>query len=217
MPADAGHAAPKMRISSDRLLLVEGKDEKNLFGALIRHCFDEDPGVQVIVAGGRDRFPRNMQAIRLAAKSRVTLCGIAVVRDADDDARSAFQSVCAHLRNAGYVPPSKHGGFSDATPSVGVFIVPDGLGRGAVETLCRRSVEGTNVAFCVDEYLRCLKERRAMGSRNTDKSFAHAYLAATEDPVARVGEGAQQGVWRLESPAFAALSHFLQELFRRGS
>ena len=217
MPADAERAAPKLRISTDRLLLVEGKDEVNLFDALMKRCFDEYPGVQVIVAGGRDRFPRNMQAIRLAAMSRATLRSIAVVRDADDDARGAFQSVCAHLRNAGYVPPSNHAGFSDATPSIGVFIVPDGLGRGAMETLCRRSVEGTNAALCVDEYLRCLERHDAMGSRNADKSFAHAYLAAMEDPVARVGEGARQGVWSLESPAFATLARFLRSLSRRGA
>ena len=215
MPADAGLAAPRVRISTDRLLLVEGKDEVNLFDALMKSCFDKDPGVQVIVAGGRDGFPRNIQAIRLAAMSRSTLRCIAVVRDADDEARGAFQSVCAHIRNAGYVPPPNHAGFSDATPSIGVFIVPDGLGRGAMETLCRRSVEGTNAAPCVDEYLRCLERHDAMGSRNADKSFAHAYLAAMEDPVARVGEGAQQGVWSFESPAFAALARFLRDLSRR--
>ena len=217
MPAEAGPAAPRVRISTDRLLLVEGKDEMNLFDALMKCCFDKDPGVQVIVAGGRDRFPRNMQAIRAAAMSRATLRSIAVVRDADDDAHGAFQSVCDHLRYAGYVPPSNHAGFSDGTPSIGVFIVPDGSGRGALETLCRRSVEGTNAALCVDEYLRCLERHDAMGSRNADKSFAHAYLAAMEDPVARVGEGARQGVWSLESPAFAALARFLRNLSQFGA
>ena len=215
MPADAGLEAPKLKISADRLLLVEGKDEVNIFDALMKHYLDDDPGIQVIATGGRDGFPRNVQAIRLAAMSRATLCSIGVVRDADDDARGAFQSVCAHLRNAGYAPPLKHAEFSDAAPAIGVFIVPDGVGRGAMETLCRQSVEGTNAGLCVDEYLRCLERHDAMGSRNADKSFAHAYLAAMEDPVARVGEGAKQGVWSLESPVFAALARFLHDLFQR--
>ena len=115
------------------------------------------------------------------------------------------------------MPPSNHAEFSDAAPSIGVFIVPDGLGRGAMETLCRQSVEGTNAAGCVDEYLQCLDRHDAMDSKNADKSFAHAYLAAMEDPMARVGEGAQQGVWSLESPAFAALARFLRALSQRGA
>ena len=102
-------------------------------------------------------------------------------------------------------------------PSIGVFIVPDGSGPGAMETLCRRSVEDTDAARCVDDYLGCLERHDAMRSRNVDKSFAHAYLAAMEDPVARVGEGAQQGAWSLESPAFTALARFLRDLSRRGA
>ena len=217
MPVGAELALPKVRISADLILLVEGKDEVNLFDALLKHCFDEAPEVQVIPAGGKDKFPRNIQAIRLAAKSRTTLRCIAVVRDADEDANGAFRSISTHLRNAGYVPPRNHAEFSNATPSIGVFIVPDGLEPGAMETLCRRSVEGTNVALCVDEYLRCLERYDAMGSKNADKSFAHAYLAAMEDPVARVGEGARQGAWTLESPAFGALAGFLRALSRRGA
>ena len=41
----------------------------------------------------------------------------------------------------------------------------------------RRSVEDTNAARCVEQYLECLTEHNAMQSSNRDKSFAHAYLA----------------------------------------
>ena len=50
----------------------------------------------------------------------------------------------------------------------------------------------------------------AMYSTNVDKSFAHAYLAAMRDPLARVGEGALQGVWDFGSPAFSELVGFLR-------
>ena len=135
-----------------------------------------------------------------------------MVRDADDDAGGAFHSVRDGLRHAGYRPPPAHGGFSDAEPAVGVFIVPDGSGPGAIETLCRRSRAGDAVSGCVDEYMKCLAERAAMRSRNADKTFAHAYLAAAADPVARVGEGARQGAWDFDSEAFAELAGFLGRL-----
>ena len=107
--------------------------------------------------------------------------------------------------------------FSDATPSIGVFIVPDGSQPGAIETLCRRSVEGEDAAKCADEYMECLKTNNALKSKNPDKTFAHAYLAAMEDPVARVGEGALQGVWDFQSSAFDALSHFVRGLASKGN
>ena len=205
------------RIHADRLLLVEGRDEENLFTALIARRIGAEAGIQVIAAGGVNKFPPNLAAIRIAAQARPTLRSIGVVRDADEDAASAFESVCHHIHNAEYIPPAAHGEFSIASPSIGVFIVPDGSEPGAVETLCRRSVEGTDAARCVGEYMQCLQYRHAMQSRNADKSFAHAYLAAMDDPVARVGEGAQGGVWDFDSVAFAALTRFLRDLAAQGA
>ena len=182
----------------------------------MKHCFGAESSVQVIDAGGVRKFPNRLQAIQTACRARPTLRSIGVVRDADNDAAGAFRSVCDHIRNAGYEPPAVHGEFSDATPSIGVFIVPNGEEPGAIETLCRRSKKGDAAAACVDDFLSCLDEHAAMRSTNVDKSFAHAYLAATENPVARVGEGAMQGAWNFDSPAFAELADFLRELASRG-
>ena len=193
-----------------------GRDEVNLFNALMKHRLDAEPKIQVIDAGGKDKFSRNLKAIQTAARARPTLRAIGVVRDADDDARGAFRSICDNLRNAGYMPPRNHGEFSEAVPSVGVFIVPDGSASGAVETLCRRSREGDDVAKCAEAYMGCLAEHGAMLSTNVDKSFAHAYLAAMRDPLARVGEGALQGVWDFGSQAFSELAGFLRDLASKG-
>ncbi len=211
----ADDSAPRLEIRSDCLLLVEGRDEVNLFEALLKHCFAAvgKQDIQIIDAGGRHSFRRNLTAIAAAARARPTLRAVGAVRDADDNARSAFQSVCDALRHAGYEPPSVHGAVSDGDPPVGVFILPDGAGNGAVETLCRQSVTGDEASRCVEAFIDCLKEQRALRSRNEDKTFAHAYLAAGEDPVARVGEGARQGMWDFDSEAFAEMSDFLRELF----
>jgi len=208
----AGGGNKRLKIYSDRLLLVEGQDEVNLFNALIQKRFNSESNIQVIPAGGIDRFPVNLKAIQIELKERPDFQSMGVVRDADDNPSSAFESVCNHLRKAGYTPPDSPGSFSAASPSVGVFIVPDGTTSGAIETLCRRSVEDTDIARCVGEYLKCLAENGVMHSSNEDKSFAHAYLAATDNPVARVGEGALGGVWNFDDPEFQDLSRFLDTL-----
>ncbi len=203
------------------MLLVEGKDEENLLRALITAYAPENPslaGIQIRGAGGKDGFPAELEAVRIAAirhseESDKPLHAIGILRDADHDAAAAFQSVEGAVRRAGLKPPARHGQFSDAKPSIGIFIVPDGASPGAIESLCRRSVERTRAARCAEEYLACLAED---GSRRsaawTGKAFAHAYLASRPNPVARVGEGAQAGAWEFSHPAFAALRSFIAEL-----
>ena len=212
--AAANGGASRLKISADRLLLVEGRDEANLFGALLRHCFGAawQQEIQIVEAGGRSAFRGNIATIRAEAESR-PLRALGVIRDADDSAGSAFQSVCDALRHAGYEPPAAHGEVSSGNPSVGVFILPDGASGGAIETLCRRSVAGGAASQCVEAFIDCLKEQGKLQSRNEDKTFAHALLAAGADPVARVGEGAQQGAWDFDSEVFAPLSAFLGNLF----
>ena len=208
--AEVDGRKPRLRLESDWLVLVEGKDEVNLFRALIQHRLAEIASdIQIVDVGGKEKFPANISAIQIAVQTRPTLRFIGVVRDADDNPDGAFQSVCAQLRNAEFEPPDRHASFSDSIPSVGVFIVPDGSQPGAIETLCRRSVEGSDTARCVEQYLCCLAAEEAMESSSCDKSFTHAYLAASRNPVARVGEGAQIGAWDLESHVFNELVDFL--------
>ena len=200
----------RLTIVSERLLLVEGQDEVNLLRALIRHHLGDAAGIQVVDVGGKNQFPTSLRAIQVEVGTHPTFRSLGVIRDADKSAESAFQSVCSQLSAVGYEPPRSHGGFSDTSPSVGVFIVPNGIDPGAIETLCRRSVDATQGARCVDRYLQCMEDHNALSSRNSDKSFTHAYLAAARNPVSRVGEGALADVWNLASPAFGELMRFIR-------
>lgn len=77
-------------------------------------------------------------------------------------------------------------------------------------------MEDSDAAQCVEEYLECLAKHNAMKSKNKDKSFAHAFLASTSDPVARVGEGAHRDVWDFGSMAFEDLLCFVRALSLQG-
>ena len=202
----------KLEIKSDRLLLVEGKDEVNLFTALIKHCFSNEIDIQVIDAGGIYNILRNLKAIREIVRTLPNFQSIGVVRDADDNSENAFISICNNLEKAEYHPPQSHGTFSNNSPSVGVFIMPNGTSKGSIETLCWQSVKDLPAAKCVEQYLECLENNNTMNSKNKDKSFAHAYLASMQNPVARVGEGALQGAWKFDSPAFKELIKFIRDL-----
>ena len=209
----------RKEIIASHLLLVEGKDEINLLTGLISACFvaDDDAPLVQIEQVGKDNLRRNLSAIVMSARKRVTLQAIGIVRDAGEDAEHAFESVCDGIRYIGHEPPRSHGLFTDESPAVGIFISPDGVSPGAVEALCRSSAINNAAGQCVEAYLGCLREYDVLLSANEDKSFAHAYLSALRDPVARVGEGALQGAWDFSSEAFAELQQFVRDLVSKGA
>ena len=119
MPVGTAPGRTKLEIRADRLLLVEGRDEVNLFEAFIRHSLVDGPDIQVIDVGGKDKtFRRNLKAIQIASLAVPTLRAIGVVRDADCNARGAFESICSGIRSANYEPPESHGEFSHSVPAI---------------------------------------------------------------------------------------------------
>ena len=198
-------------LTSDRLLLVEGQDEKNLTTAMLGRW--DVGGIQIIDVGGKDNFKPRIDALMSSARSRnLPLSAIGVMRDADNSPTSALESVTDTLRSLRLPVPNVHGAFISGPPSVGVFILPDGKSQGSVEDLCWASVEDTSAAQCSTSYLNCLQDLAALRSKNTAKTLVHAYLAAQEEPYARAGEGALKGYWPFEHPAFAALKEFVNRL-----
>ena len=209
-----------LEISSKWLLLVEGKDEKLLLRRLIRSRIEGDDirrDIQIVAAGGKDAFRRRLGAIAVEIRRKRRTEAIGIIRDADDNSAGAFQSVANDVTAVGYQPPRRHGKYSDGDPSIGIFIAPDGSGPGAIETLIRRSVQDGPTSGCVKRYLQCLEKGEVLWSRNQDKSFVHAYLAAQRDPMVRVGEAAQKGVWDFGSSAFVPLSQFVHDLISKNS
>ena len=206
------NGSDSIRITRDRVLLVEGTDEVNLVSALMNHHFGAAAAsVQLVPGGGRTRFRERLSAIKTAGE-RVSLRALGVVRDADGNARAAWNSVHGAVDHVGLPAPRGHADLADGFPAVGIFIVPDGQAQGALETRCVRSVAETPGGRCVERYLACLRDGDALVSRNRDKSFAHAWLASRRDPMARVGEAAQQGEWNFDHPAFAPLVQFVERL-----
>ena len=170
--------------------------------------------VQVIGdVSGPGRLNRALPlVIRSARANRVVLKAVGIVRDADSTPAGRLQSAQDILRANMLVAPVAHAAFLPGEPAVGLFICPDGVSEGAIEAICWAAVSGEPQSPCVSEYVRCLEEAGALRSANIDKTRTHAFLAAMDDPVARVGEGAKQGCWPLNHAAFASLRAFISRL-----
>ena len=121
-----------LRIISQRILVVEGEDDRRFFRAFIKH--HGLAGFQVIPMNGRTSLRAALRALRSApGVSEVT--GLAIARDADDDAAGTFQSVADALRSAGLPVPEAPFAVCRGKPNTLILIIAGVEGTGSIEDL----------------------------------------------------------------------------------
>ena len=202
-----------IEVESNHLLLVEGRDEFFVFTEIL-HRMDVDD-IQLIDVEGITRFGSRLRALRMNAESNeVQLASIGLVRDADNDATAAFQSLSDALRSNDLPVPVAPGQVTDDRNDVvtGILILPDNQSPGALEDLCMQSIDSQNVHECIARYISCMRECGEMHSRIPSKTRAHVYLATRENPVVNVGVGARRDYWDFESPAFNIIREFIESI-----
>ena len=199
--------ASPSRIETSIQLLVEGKAQQNFFEALIRHLWLHN-APQIQNYGGVDELRGFLKAFANSSDfASVTRMGI--VRDAEDSAESARQSVNDSLRNAGLPAPGDAEGHA---PAVYVLILPDGEGSGMLETLLCQTFANDPVNDCIDEFFDCARAHLDVEFRRPEKARAQAFLATRPSPGVSVGVAAKKNYWCLDHEAFSGVRAFLTEL-----
>ena len=202
--------AEQTRIEKPIQLLVEGKDQLNFFEALIRRV-ELQNHMQVRNFGGVNQLRSFLLAL-VDSPGFETVVSVGIVRDAEDSAESARQSVNDSLRNAGLPVPGDAEGRDDG-PAVQLLVLPgEGAEAGMLETLLCRSVADKSVNECIQEFFECADALPGVDIRRPDKARAQAYLATQPEPQVSVGVAAQKGYWPLDHDAFAEIRKFLAGL-----
>ena len=195
-------------IKKEIQLLVEGNDQQNFFRAFVAHLSRED--VQVQNFGGVNELAGFLLAFVNMSGFR-TVESIGVVRDAENSATGAFQSVCSSLTNAVLSAPAVAGRPSDGRPPVRVLILPGGQQQGMLETLlCGTFVD--EESKCIDRYFECVRSLPDVSLVQADKARVHAWLATRPEPHVSVGVAAKKGYWNLDHPALGGVREFLAAL-----
>ena len=83
-----------------------------------------------------------------------------------------------------------------------------------LETMLNKSIASCSINDCIDEFLRCVEERRGEELQNPAKARARAYLATRAKPRVSVGVAAQKGYWNFGDDAFADIRCFLENLVK---
>jgi len=195
-------------IKEKKILAVEGKDEVNFFKALLNYM--NIHGIDVYEVGGRYKFKEEISAlVRRSGFSDVEI--LAIIRDADKDARGAFQSISNILKKEKLTPPKKEKEFSESKPKTGIFIMPGKREEGMLEDLCLKTVDNNPAMKCVEAYSECVLKLKNP-PKNISKTKAQAYLAAMPKIAYNIGEGAQKGYWDFTSEELAELKEFIKKI-----
>ena len=195
-------------INEKKVIAVEGKDEVNFFNALFKHT--EIDGFEIHEIGGKDQFKDKLPAlIRMRGFSDVEM--LAVIRDADNNAATAFKSIRNILKKEKLKPPAQANQFSDGSPKIGIFIMPGNSDKGMLEDLCLKTVEHHPAMHCVKLFVDCVSELENPPN-NIAKAKAQAFLAAMPRLVNSVGLGAKKGYWDFDSEALTDLKIFISAL-----
>lgn len=205
-----------LSIERPHLLLVEGRDETGFFGAYIKYL--NLSNIQIIETG-KTEFKRRIKILP-ALPNFDQVRSIGIVRDADDNAKSAFDSICSSLKLARLPIPEQVLVSTPGSPHITILIMPpDGEGTGRMlEDVCFASVTQDKAIECVNQYIACL--HKVGISHRTEviaKARIHAFLTSRYDPDKRLGEAAQAGYWNFDAPVFDKVKIFLRQVGEMGT
>lgn len=202
-----------LKLQKSKLLLVEGRDEEEFFGGLLRHLEIDD--IQVIPVGGNDQFGGRLQGL-IKDPDFADIVSMGIARDADDDPKATLQSIGDALKQASLPVPeramtkAKHNG----SPDVIIMILPSADERGALEDICLAAAKEDSASMCVERYLTCLKERNVAGPKQKwlNKARVRVFLSSKEEPTLSLGIAAQRGYWPFDHKAFDGVKKFLKSV-----
>lgn len=188
-----------------KLLLVEGKDEVNLFGKIFKEWQIEN--IEIGNYEGKDRLGTYLKLVR-ATQNFEKLESIGIIRDADDSVENTFRSLCSHLKNAGYGSPISLGeSCIHNNIKISIFLMPNCQSTGETENLFIESIKDSDLyRKCISQFIECAEES---GERPENKAGAYAYIALKKKPYVSFGVSVMEGFWDLSHPCFTPLKNFL--------
>lgn len=197
-------------ITYSKVLLVEGRTPFEFFKALLHHIglLDE---IEIRNFGGVTDFSLYLETL-IVTPGFINVISLGIVRDAEDDANSAFTSICNSLKRAGLDVPTVPLVLTDGKPRVSVLILPDCVAPGMLETLCMQAASSDAAIPCITQYFECLEQQKIVPPQPTAKAQVQAFLASRQDPGLLLGQAAHAGFLPWDDTAFDQLKHFLRAL-----
>ena len=144
---------------------------------------------------------------------------IVILRDAEDDATAAIQSIQDSLRRNGLPVPQETNQWVKGKPNIAYSLFPafDSLTSGALEDLCVSIVAEENwdsMQNSIKEFLQIIKNNYGKKLPREFKNKLHTYFSATDEFVSlKIGEAAKAGAFDWNNAALNAMTKLLSSGF----
>ena len=137
--------------------------------------------IQTIEVGGKNKFEEKIKGLKEGATGFNDVISMGIIRDADDNPKGTFDSICSVLDRINLPKPEAPQKPAAGSPQVTIMIVPDEYTTGMIENICLNSVNDDPAMECVNEFFDCLKARKRVLSENViPKARVRAFLASCE-------------------------------------
>jgi hypothetical protein len=144
----------KIQILKSKILLVEGKDEIELFTCLFDHL--QINNVEILDYKGKSKFHLFLPPFT-GMENFDAVTALGVFRDADNDSNAAFDSIADTLKMNNLPRPSQNWSMTTGIPKVGIGVIPANQSQGMLEDICLQSIENHPNMDCVNKYMQCIK------------------------------------------------------------
>ena len=167
---------------TDRVLLVEGQDDKHV----VLHLWERHQATlpfSIENKGGIDPLLESI-APEIKAPGRRA---VGILVDANDDIEARWEAIQNRLQRAGIEsppPPSPDGTIIQANPRLGIWLMPDNMSVGELEDFVVQMIpEGDQVWPLSRRYIEEIpEEERKFSDGKILRAQLYAWLAAREDP-----------------------------------
>lgn len=196
-----------IEILKSRVIVVEGKEDKLFFDALINHLSLND--IQVLDIGGKTELRKYLETM-IITPGFDGVRSLGITRDANSNPKAALQSIRDALRSVRLPVPEKALAPFGDQPKVTILILPSESTPGMLEDLCLQAVMQDPAMFCVDQYFQCLQQRGLHLPSKISKAKVQVFLGSRPEPGKLLGVAAQAGYWPFDVEAFTQVKTFVQ-------
>ena len=202
--------------NGDRVLLVEGQDDKHVVQHLCVQC-QPMPQFRIVDKGGvQELLDSIIQEARVSGRK-----ALGILLDVDDDSNARWNAVADRLRREDIeVPhtPEHTGTLIDGTirtPRIGIWLMPDNQTSGDLEDFISMMIPKGDTGWPRSQrYIDCIPERdRKFSEKKTQRAMIHAWLATRREPR-KMGTAIHTGDLRVDGRLSTDFAEWLRKLFR---
>jgi hypothetical protein len=192
------------KIEKERIIFVEGKEDRKFFGKILERL--EITNSQIIVIGSKPEFKSKLLLYPKRPNFQKIVKRVSIIVDADESFKSTKESIENQVNNL-------KNKFKEEVENIkfDFFIMPNNRDSGMMETLCVLSVKDSMEMKYVNDFIeKIIKEKKIkIKQKNVDKIKAQIFLSIMPDVTCGMVYGIIKNYWNSNSKYFKDLLEFL--------